>query len=69
MNLASGEDIIIEERHPEEVTAVFGQEVAPRGLRVLNPAFDVTPNEIISAIITDRGVVKPPYIDNMKKFF
>ena len=69
MNLASGEDIIIEERQPDEVTAVFGQEVAPRGVRVLNPAFDVTPNEIITAIITDRGVVKPPYIDNMKKLF
>lgn len=69
MNLAAGEDITIEERQPDEVTAVFGQEVAPRGVRVLNPAFDVTPNEIITAIITDRGVVKPPYIDNMKKLF
>ena len=69
MSLATGNDIIIEERHPEEVTAVFGQEVAPRGVRVLNPAFDVTPNQIITAIITDRGVVKPPYINNMKKLF
>lgn len=69
MNLAVGDDITIEERHPEEVTAVFGQEVAPRGVRVLNPAFDVTPNELITAIITDRGVIKPPYIANMKKLF
>jgi len=69
MDLAAGEDIIIEERHSEEVTAVYGQDVAPRGVRVLNPAFDVTPHEIITSIITDRGVVKPPYIDNIKKMF
>lgn len=69
MSLATGDDITIEERHPEEVTAVFGQEVAPRGVKVLNPAFDVTPNEIITAIITDRGVIKPPFIDNMKRLF
>jgi methylthioribose-1-phosphate isomerase len=69
MSLATGDDITIEERHPEEVTAVFGQEVAPKGVKVLNPAFDVTPNEIITAIITDRGVIKPPFIDNMKRLF
>lgn len=69
MSLASGDDIVIEERHPEEVTAVFGQGVAPQGVKVLNPAFDVTPNQLITAIITDRGIVKPPSTDNMKKLF
>lgn len=69
MSLATGAEITIEERHPDEVTAVFGREVAPRGVRVLNPAFDVTPHHLITAIITDRGVVKPPSVDNMKKLF
>lgn len=69
MSLAAGTEIIIEERHPDEVTAVFGQAVAPRGVRVLNPAFDVTPHHLITAIITDRGVVKPPSAVNMKMLF
>ncbi len=69
MNLSSGDEIVIEEREAVEVTTVFGQEVAPRGVKVLNPAFDVTPNRLITAIITDRGIVRPPYKDNLSKLF
>lgn len=69
MTLSSGDEIVIEERHSDEVTSVFGQEVAPRGVRVFNPAFDVTPNELVTAIITDRGVVKPSYKENLPKLF
>lgn len=56
----SGQDIPIEQRNPLEVTAVHGgRPVAPEGVAVLNPAFDVTPAELITAIITERGVCKP----------
>jgi methylthioribose-1-phosphate isomerase len=56
----SGKDIPIEQRRPEEVTSVFnGPMIAPKGVTVLNPAFDVTPAEYITAIITERGIFKP----------
>ncbi|PKM46002.1 MAG: S-methyl-5-thioribose-1-phosphate isomerase [Firmicutes bacterium HGW-Firmicutes-8] len=67
--LASGDEIPIEEREAVEVTTIFGREVAPKGVKVLNPAFDVTPNHLVTAIITDRGVVRPPYVDNLRKIF
>jgi len=66
-DLASGEKIPIEERDPAEVTHLNGQPVAPAGVEVWNPAFDVTPGRLITAIITERGVVYPPYLDNLKK--
>ncbi|PKM82614.1 MAG: S-methyl-5-thioribose-1-phosphate isomerase [Firmicutes bacterium HGW-Firmicutes-14] len=69
MGLESGEDIIIEERNPEEVTGIAGHLTAPEGVRVLNPAFDVTPNSLVTAIITDRGIIRPPYKDNLKKHY
>lgn len=69
MSLSSGEEIPIEERHSLEVTSVFGQEVAPRDVKVLNPAFDVTPGELITAIITDRGIIKAPFKENLSKLF
>ncbi len=69
INLPTGDDIPIEERHHEEVTHVFGQQTAPTGVKVFNPAFDVTPNHLIDAIITDRGVIRPPYNVNLKKLF
>lgn len=69
MKLESGDDIPIEEREAEEVTSVFGQEVAPKGVKVFNPAFDVTPNHLITGIITDRGIIKAPYTENLKKLF
>ena len=56
----SGDQIPIEQRKPQEVTSVFGSRpVAPMGVEVLNPAFDVTPAKYVTAIITERGVFKP----------
>ncbi|MCC8189590.1 MAG: S-methyl-5-thioribose-1-phosphate isomerase [Planctomycetes bacterium] len=59
---AGGGDITIEERRPEEVTTLWYEKpVAPAGVKVFNPAFDVTDHELITAIITERGVARPPY--------
>jgi methylthioribose-1-phosphate isomerase len=58
---AEGDQIRIEHRHADEVRASFGSATAPPGVAVFNPAFDVTPAELVSAIITDRGVMRPPY--------
>ncbi len=61
VGLASGELIPIEERRPEEVTAAWGRRTAPTGVRVFNPAFDVTPARLVSAIISEQGIARPPY--------
>jgi len=66
LTLASGEDIPIEQRAGSEVTHVFGVPVAPEGTQVQNPAFDVTPNRYVSAIITERGVVRAPYMESLQ---
>ncbi|TMA48342.1 MAG: S-methyl-5-thioribose-1-phosphate isomerase [Deltaproteobacteria bacterium] len=55
-----GDKIPIEERPAREVTHVLGRQIAPSGVRVLNPAFDVTPNELVTAIVTERGVARQP---------
>jgi methylthioribose-1-phosphate isomerase len=60
-SIASGAQIPIEERDPSEVRRVGGQQTAPSASPVFNPAFDVTPAELIAAIVTERGVVRPPY--------
>ena len=60
-SLASGAEIPIEERNPEEVTHIQGSTIAPEGIEAANPAFDVTPHIYISAIITEKGVIKEPY--------
>lgn len=65
----TGEDIPIEERHKDEVTCAFGKRTAPEGIKVYNPAFDVTPSELITAIITEKGIVKAPYTEGLKKLF
>jgi methylthioribose-1-phosphate isomerase len=57
----SGDKIPIEERSAREVTHVFDRQIAPTGIRVANPAFDVTPNELVTAIVTERGVARQPY--------
>jgi methylthioribose-1-phosphate isomerase len=57
---ASGDKIPIEERSAREVTHVFDRQIAPSGIRVVNPAFDVTPAELVTAIVTERGVARPP---------
>ncbi|WP_077617382.1 S-methyl-5-thioribose-1-phosphate isomerase [Bacillus sinesaloumensis] len=58
VSLESGKDIPIEERNPEEVTHLNGSRIAPEGVQVYNPAFDVTPNELITAIITEKGILQ-----------
>jgi methylthioribose-1-phosphate isomerase len=67
LSLASGELIPIEQRAPEEVTHVQGVRVAPEGARVENPAFDVTPNRYVTAIITERGVARAPFTESLAK--
>ena len=57
----SGWDIVIEERDTNEVLSFMGTASAPCGVKALNPAFDVTPNALVSAIITEKGVLRPPY--------
>jgi methylthioribose-1-phosphate isomerase len=69
LSLASGEEIPIEERDAREVTHVREQRLAPEGVPVHNPAFDVTPNELIAAIITDKGVARQPYTESLRKMF
>jgi methylthioribose-1-phosphate isomerase len=67
LKLASGEMIPIEERPAAEVTHIFGRRVAPEGIRVANPAFDVTPARYVTAIITEAGVARAPYEDSLRK--
>lgn len=69
LNTPSGAEIPIEERHEDEVTQGFGKRTAPHGVKVYNPAFDVTPNEYVTAIITEKGVVTAPYGEGLKKLF
>ena len=61
-----GSRIPIEERDPREVVEVFGHRVAPEGVSVRNPAFDVTPARYVEAIITERGVARAPYIASLR---
>src|SRR5271165_867006 len=61
LTLPDGTHIPIEERGPQEVTHVYGVRMAPEGTEVRNPAFDVTPHRYVSAIVTERGVARPPY--------
>ena len=65
--IPDGDHIPIEERAPEEVTHLAGARVVAEGAGVRNPAFDVTPNRYVTAIITDRGVARPPYTESLKK--
>jgi len=65
--LASGAEIPIEERHAREVTHLQGYPLAPEGVKVRNPAFDVTPARYITAIITEKGVVREKFTENLRK--
>jgi methylthioribose-1-phosphate isomerase len=69
LSLKSGDEIPIEERDPVEVTHIRDQQLAPEGIAVHNPAFDVTPNHLIAAIITDKGVARAPYEESLKELF
>lgn len=69
MDCATGEDIPIEERDPEEIRSKFYEKpVAPEGVRCFNPSFDVTDAELISAIITEKGIFRYPYSDSLTVF-
>jgi methylthioribose-1-phosphate isomerase len=65
--LSSGEAVPIEERSAAEVTGLFGIVVAPPGVEAANPAFDVTPNEYVSAVVTENGVAKAPYTESLAR--
>jgi methylthioribose-1-phosphate isomerase len=67
LKLESGDRIPIEQRPEAEVTTVFGTRVAPEGTIVQNPAFDVTPNRYVTAIITERGLARAPYTESLAR--
>lgn len=69
MSITTGQDIPIEERASEEVTHFRGTRVAPHGVEVFNPSFDVTPAEYIDGIITERGIARWPYTESLRAFF
>jgi methylthioribose-1-phosphate isomerase len=69
LNTPSGEEIPIEQRDRIEVTQVGGHPMAPEKVGVENPAFDVTPNHLVSAIITEEGVAKAPYIESLQALY
>ncbi|MCD4819305.1 MAG: S-methyl-5-thioribose-1-phosphate isomerase [Candidatus Cloacimonetes bacterium] len=66
-DIESGSEIIIEERDKKEVTHVRNCQIAPNEIEVYNPAFDVTPHENITAIITEKGIIGKPFLEKMKK--
>jgi methylthioribose-1-phosphate isomerase len=66
LSLKSGDEIPIEEREQREVTHIKDNQLAPDGVAVRNPAFDVTPNDLITAIITDRGIARAPYVESLR---
>lgn len=66
INCPTGQDIPIEQRDPKEVSHIFGKPVAPKGMKVFNPAFDVTAQDLVAAIITEKGVINPPYQHNIR---
>ena len=67
LKLAPGDLIPIEERPAAEVTHIFGRRVAPEGIQVANPAFDVTPARYVTAIVTEKGVARAPYEESLRK--
>ena len=69
LKTADGSQIPIEERQAKEVTHIKGAQIAPDGALVWNPAFDVTPHQLIAGIITERGICRPPYIESLRRAF
>jgi len=67
LSIPTGKEIPIEERDAREITHVGSQQLGPDGVEVHNPAFDVTPNDLIAAIITDKGVARAPYVESLRK--
>jgi methylthioribose-1-phosphate isomerase len=69
MTIRNGDDIPIEERDPCEITHLKGCMIGPKEVRALNPAFDITPAKYVTGIITEKGIVRPPYKSEIKKLF
>lgn len=69
LETTTGEEIPIEERDASEITHGFGKRTAPEGVKVFNPAFDVTPNELVTAIITEKGILRGNYKEELPKLF
>lgn len=70
METLTGDDIVIEERKPEEVTEMWYEKpMAPKGIKVYNPAFDVTDHSLITGIVTEYGVARPPYRESLREIF
>ena len=69
LSLGSGSEIPIEQRAPEEITHGFGRQTAPDGIATWNPAFDVTPAENITALITEHGVIEPVARERIAEVF
>lgn len=69
LNTPTGDEIPIEERDSQEIINGFGKQTAPSDIKVYNPAFDVTPSHLITGIITEKGIARPPYSESLKKLF
>ena len=69
MTIKNGDMIPVEHRTPKEISHFNARLVGPKGVKALNPAFDITPAKYVTAIITEKGVIKPPYVSGMKKLF
>jgi methylthioribose-1-phosphate isomerase len=69
LSIPSGNHIPIEQRNPEEVTSIRGMPIAPPGILAANPAFDITPHQYITAIITERGIIRPPYEEGLRRVY
>ena len=69
INIKSGKEIPIEERDHEEVTHINGKRICAEGVNIINPGFDVTPNELITGIITEVGILRPEYKKSIEKTF
>ena len=70
MNTATGAEIHIEQRPAEEVTEMWYKErMAPEGIKVFNPAFDVTDHDLIAGIVTEYGIARAPYTESLKEIF
>ena len=70
MKIKNGAEIVIEQRNEKEITEIFYKKrMAPENVKVYNPAFDVADNELITGIVTEKGIARPPYSSSLKKFF
>ncbi len=69
LSIADGSGIPVEQRDPQEVRSLYGVQTAPEGVGVWNPAFDVTPHSLLTGVITEKGVVYPPFRENLLRLF